>query len=152
VCLFDINKRVCTLGVCVCTSTYPPLHLTLLPCLYLRWRLFANREHNRRVMRQMHCLQFGDLQRAEALVKTSFVADRGRREVSRYWATLLYSKTLLKTVFRTWARHTYPPYELDWDTLEAERAESRLQMLQLPRLHPLSSLPLRLIRFAAARS
>ena len=33
VCLFDINKRVCTLGVCVCTSTYPPLHLTLLPCL-----------------------------------------------------------------------------------------------------------------------
>ena len=50
-----------------------------------------------------------DLQRGEALVKASFDA----------WAMLICHKTLTKAAFRAWARETNPPYELDWDVIEA---------------------------------
>ena len=77
--------------------------------ILLRWRLFANRKHNSRVIRQMHCIRLCDLQRGEALMKASFDV----------WSALIYHKTLIKTAFRVWTRETNPPYELDWDVIEA---------------------------------
>ena len=54
-----------------------------------------------------------DLLRRKALVETTFEA----------WATLTHHKALTKAAFRAWSRENNPPWELDWDVIEARGAE-----------------------------
>jgi hypothetical protein len=56
---------------------------------------------------------FSDLQRRKARVETTFEA----------WATLTHQKALTKAAFRAWSRENNPPWELDWDVIEARGAE-----------------------------
>jgi hypothetical protein len=58
-------------------------------------------------------LSVSDLLRRKARVETMFEA----------WATLTHHKKLTKAAFRAWSRENNPPWELDWDIIEARGAE-----------------------------